>query len=390
QIPLEAIASEFHWNQLYDRILDLADNHKSTLVFVNTRRLAERIAYVLTERLGEDLVGTHHGSLSKKLRFEAEQKLKAGEYKILVATASLELGIDIGDVDLVCQIGSARSIATALQRIGRAGHWLGAIPKGRIFATTRDDLIECAALVEAIYDGDLDRLTILEKPMDILAQQLVATCSTGDWQEDDLYEMVVKAYPYRNLSREEFDKVLSMLSEGLAGQYYSYGRYLHRDTVNKRVRGRRGAKMYAITNGGAIPEKNVFTVYAQPGEIKVGTLDEDFAVEIMRGDIILLGNTSWRVKNVEGMASVVNVEDARGKAPTIPFWLGESPGRTRELSQYVSKIRELVNQAIKHEDKDSALLHLISNCRMTGDAAQQIIKYIEEGKAVLGEVATLE
>lgn len=385
---LGAVTSSKHWDDIYNRIIQLAEEHKSTLVFVNTRRLAERIAFILTERLGEEVVGTHHGSLSKKLRLEAEQKLKAGEYKILVATASLELGIDIGDVDLVCQIGSARSIATALQRIGRSGHWLGAIPKGRIFATTRDDLIECAALAEAIYDGDLDKLTVLEKPIDILAQQIVAICSVGDWQEDDLYELIVNAYPYRNLSRKEFDEVLAMLSEGIAGRYYSYGRYLHRDSVNKRVRGRRGAKLYAITNGGAIPEKNVFTVYAQPGEVKVGTLDEDFAVEVSRGDIILLGNTSWRIKRVEGMASVVHVEDAKGEAPTVPFWLGESPGRTTELSDYVSKIRETVNQSIKDENTESALNHLTNECKLNNFAADQIVQYIKTGKGVLGEVPT--
>src|SRR5271169_157891 len=274
---LGPIASNEMWDEIYDRIAELALQHRSTLVFVNTRRLAERVALRLSERIGEDLVATHHGSLARKLRLAAERKLKNGEIRVLVATASLELGIDIGNVDLVCQINSPRAISVALQRIGRAGHWRGAIPKGRLFATTRDDLVECAAAVFAIRNGDLDRIAIPEKPLDILAQQIVAMCSCEDWDEGTLFECVRRAYPYRDLSAEEFEQILEMLSQGISVQRGRYGAYLHRDMVNGKLRARRGARLAAITNGGAIPETALYTVVAQPEEIVLGTVDEDFA-----------------------------------------------------------------------------------------------------------------
>src|SRR5271168_4899139 len=325
---LGPVASNEMWDEIYDRIADLATQHRSTLIFVNTRRLAERMTHHLGERLGKDAVAAHHGSLSRKLRLVAEKKLKAGEIRALVATASLELGIDIGSVDLVCQIGSPRSISVALQRIGRAGHWRGAVPKGRIFATTRDDLLECAALVRAIRQGDLDRIAIPEAPLDILAQQIVALCSAEDWQEDDLFALVRRAYPYRNLPRADFDTIIEMLSEGIAARRGRYGTYLHRDRVNGRVRGRRGSRLAAITSGGAIPDNALYTVIAEPEGTVVGTLDEDFAVESNRGDIILLGNTSWKIRRIEGNAGRVVVEDAHGAAPSVPFWRGEAPSRT--------------------------------------------------------------
>ena len=256
---LSAVASNEMWGEIYDRVAALATQHRSTLIFVNTRRLAERVAHHLGERLGQDAVATHHGSLSRKLRLAAERKLKAGEIRALVATASLELGIDIGSVDLVCQIGSPRSISVGLQRIGRAGHWRGAIPKGRIFATTRDELLECAALVRAIRQGDLDALAIPEQPLDILAQQIVAMCAAEDWREEELFQSVRRAYPYRNLSREDFDAIVEMLSEGIAGARGRYAAYLHRDRVNGMLRARRGSRLAAITSGGAIPENSLYT-----------------------------------------------------------------------------------------------------------------------------------
>ena len=327
---LGPVASNEMWDEVYDRIAALATQHRSTLIFVNTRRLAERLTHHLGERLGQDAVATHHGSLSRKLRLNAERKLKAGEIRALVATASLELGIDIGSVDLVCQIGSPRSIAVGLQRIGRAGHWRGAIPKGRIFATTRDELVECAALVRAIRMGDLDKLAIPEQPLDILAQQIVAMCAAEDWSESDLFECVRRAYPYRDLSRADFDEIIEMLSEGIASARGRYAAYLHRDRVNGMVRGRRGSRLAAITSGGAIPENSLYTVVAQPESIVVGTVDEDFAVESMAGDVMLLGNTSWRIRRVTSTGSVL-VEDAQGASPTVPFWRGEAPARTDEL-----------------------------------------------------------
>ncbi len=343
---LGPIASNEMWGEVYDRLAELAMQHRSTLVFVNTRRLAERLAMHLGERIGDDMVAAHHGSLSRKLRLAAERKLKNGEIRLLVATASLELGIDVGTVDLVCQINSSRSIAVALQRVGRAGHWRGAIPKGRIFATTRDDLLECSATVRAIKQGDLDVLHIPSAPLDILAQQIVAMCACEDWDEDAMFEFMQRAYPYRELKREEYDRILEMLSQGIAAKRGRYGAYLFRDMVNRRLRARRGARLAAITSGGAIPDNALFTVLAQPENIVVGTLDEDFAVESNAGDIMLLGNTSWRIRRVESNSGRVLVEDAHGAAPTVPFWRGEAPARTDELSLHVADLREQISKLL--------------------------------------------
>src|SRR5438309_4858035 len=300
--PLGPVSSNEQWDEIYDRIADLVRQHRSTLVFVNTRRLAERVAHHLAERLGEDIVAAHHGSLSRKLRLAAERKLKTGEARVLVATASLELGIDIGFVDLVCHIGSPRAISVALQRIGRAGHWRGAIPKGRIFATTRDELVECAALMRAIQHGDLDRIIIPDSPLDVLSQQIVASCAAEEWNEDDLFALVRRAMPYRDLSRETYESIIEMLSEGIAARRGRYGAYLYRDRVQKRLRARRGSRLAAITSGGAIPENALYTVIAEPDGAVVGTVDEDFAVESNRWDIILLCNTSWHIRRDEGAA----------------------------------------------------------------------------------------
>src|SRR5215475_10960204 len=335
---LSGVASNEMWGEIYDRLAELILAHRTTLVFVNTRRLSERVAHHLAERLGESAVLAHHGSLSRGLRLEAEEKLKRGELRAVVATASLELGIDIGTVDLVCQIGSPRSIAVALQRIGRAGHWVGALPKGRLFATTRDELIECAALVRAIHSGELDKIEVPQNPLDILAQQMVAVCASAeDIGEDELFELMRSAWPYRTLERSEFDAVLETLSEGISTARGRAGAYLHRDAVNGRVRARRGARLTAITSGGAIPETAQYMVVAEPEGTTVGTLDEDFAVESLAGDIFLLGTTSWRIKRVE--QGRVRVEDAHGAPPSIPFWNGEAPGRTLELSREVSRLR---------------------------------------------------
>jgi ATP-dependent Lhr-like helicase len=323
---LGAVASNEMWGEIYDRLNELILAHRTTLVFVNTRRLAERVAHHLGERLGEAAVLAHHGSLSRRLRLEAEQKLKNGELRAVVATASLELGIDIGSVELVCQIGSPRSIAVALQRIGRSGHRVdpNSVPKGRLFATTRDELIECAALVHAIHHGSLDALEIPPWPLDVLAQQIVSAAACESWREDDLFDLVRRAYPYRELPRRDFDAVIEMLSEGIATQRGRSGAFLHRDQINGMVRGRRGARLAAITSGGAIPENANYYVVAEPRETIVGTLDEDFAVESLAGDVFLLGTTSWRIRRVE--SGRVRVEDAHGAAPSIPFWRGEAPG----------------------------------------------------------------
>lgn len=398
--PLGPVASNDLWGEMYQRIAQLVLEHRSTLIFVNTRRLAERVAHNLAEILGEEAVAAHHGSLSRKLRLEAERKLKAGEVRALVATASLELGIDIGHVDLVCHIGSPRSIAVTLQRVGRAGHWRGAVPKGRMFPTTRDELVECASLVRAIRSGDLDRLIIPEAPLDILAQQIVATVATSppigeSWREDDLFALAQRAYPFRNLQRTDFDSILEMLADGIAARRGRYGAYLHRDRVSGTVRGRRGARLAAITSGGAIPENALFTVVAEPDGTIVGTVDEDFAVESLKGDIILLGNMSWRIRRIDAGGRVL-VEDAHGAPPSIPFWLGEAPARTEELSLQISDLRKRVSEmtaklspvAISPQAPELAetVAWLKSECGLDDSGAEQIVEYIVTGRAVLGAV----
>jgi len=393
---LGAVASNEMWDEIYDRIAALATQHRSTLVFVNTRRLSERMAHHLGERLGKDSVAAHHGSLSRKLRLAAEKKLKAGEIRALVATASLELGIDIGSVDLVCQIGTPRSISGALQRIGRAGHWRGAVPKGRLFATTRDDLIECAALVRAIHQGDLDRLAVPEAPVDILAQQIVAMCAAEDWKEEELFQSARRAHPYRNLPRLTFDEIIEMLSEGIASTRGRYAAYLHRDRVNGIVRARRGSRLAAITSGGAIPENSLYSVIAQPEGTIVGTVDEDFAVESLAGDIMLLGNTSWRIRRVQ--SGSILVEDAQGAAPNIPFWRGEAPARTDELSANVSELREKISSFVPGVAPGAdaqtspyvaaAVNWLKFECGLDDAGAQQAVEYIIAGRALLGAVPT--
>lgn len=396
---LGPVASNEMWDEIYDRIAELAKQNRSTLIFVNTRRLAERVAHHLGERLGEDLVAAHHGSLSRKLRLAAETKLKHGELKALVATASLELGIDIGSIDLVCQISSPRAIAAALQRVGRAGHWHGAISKGRFFVTTRDELLECAALIYAIRQNDLDQLIFPKQPLDILAQQIVATCATGDWHEDDLFKLVTGAFPYANLTREEFNSVLEMLSDGIAGSRGRYGTYLFRDQINKQVKARRASRLTAITSGGAIPDNGLFTVVAEPTETMVGTLDEDFAVESNRGDIFLLGSTSWQIQRIESRTGKVLVQDAHGAPPSVPFWRGEAPARTIELSLQFSQLREKLSDllppqnpsAVKVAEQphaEKAISWLKDHCGLDQSGAEQLIEYVLQGRAVLGAVPT--
>jgi len=397
-MPLGPVASNEMWDAIYDRLVALVGQHRSTLVFVNTRRMVERMAHHLGERLGEENVAAHDGSLSRKLRLAAEKKLKEGQVRVLVATASLELGIDIGTVDLVVQINSPRAIAVALQRVGRSGHWRGAVPKGRFFATTRDDLVECAALVRAIKHGDLDRLIIPESPLDVLAQQIVAACAAEEWDEDEMFALARRAYPYRDLKRETFDAILEMLSEGIAARRGRYGTYLHRDRVNGKLRGRRGARLAAITSGGAIPETALFAVVAEPDGVVVGTVDEDFATESMAGEVMLLGNTSWRIRRIELKSGRLLVENAHGAPPGIPFWRGEAPARTEELSAHVGEVREKISEMLPRTspvgfsatqpEVAAAVSWLKEECGLDDSGAEQAIEYILQGRAVLGAVPT--
>ncbi|HEU4760429.1 MAG TPA: DEAD/DEAH box helicase, partial [Dehalococcoidia bacterium] len=378
---LQAVCSGDQWKDIYDRLAELIRAHRTTLVFVNTRRLAERAAHHLSERLGKEHVASHHGSLSKDRRLALEQRLKAGEMKALVATASLELGIDIGSVDLVCQLESPRSVSTFLQRVGRSGHALGLTPTGRLFPTTRDELIECAALVRAVRAGRLDRLYPPLAPLDILAQQVVAECACGPWPEDELFDLVRRAAAYAALDRRDFDEVIEMLSEGVPMGTGRALAYLHRDRINRVVRGRRGARATAIQCGGAIPEVADYRVLAEPDGAFVGTLDEDFAIESMAGDIILLGTTSWRIRRIE--TGVVRVEDAHGAPPNVPFWLGEAPSRTRELSEEVSRLR--VDTA-KRIDSGDVIEWIERECSLPPEAAEQLVRYVRAERDSIGVV----
>ena len=383
---LEAVISHEQWAEILDTIAAHVEQHRTTLVFVNTRRLAERLAHLLAERVGADRVAAHHGSLSKDRRLALETRLRAGDLKALVATASLELGIDIGPVELVCQIGSPRSVATFLQRVGRSGHALGATPRGRLYPTTRDELVECAALLRAVRAGKLDRVAPPAAPLDILAQQLVAACAAEPWTEDALYALVRRAEPYRDLARADFDDVVEMLAEGIQTGRGRRGAYLHRDRVNGVLRGRRAARIAAITSGGAIPEMADYKVVADPDETVVGTVNEDWAIESMAGDIFLLGSTSWRIRRVE--AGVVRVVDAQGAPPSVPFWLGEAPARTAELSAEVSDLRTGLAEFLDREDAAGAERWLAEEAGLDALSAAEVLRYLAAARGALGVMPT--
>ncbi len=405
--PLQAVMSGEVWDEVYDRLARLIRQHKTTLVFVNTRRLAERVSRHLGERIGDENIAAHHGSLAREQRLAAEQRLKAGELSALVATASLELGIDIGDVNLVCQLGSTRSIASFLQRVGRSNHTVAGYPKGRIFPLSRDELVECAAIIDCVRRGELDRLELPEQPLDILAQQIVAASAAEEWTEDALFQMIRGAYPYRNLDRGKFDSVIRMLAEGFSTKRGRRSAYLHHDAVNHRIRGRRNARISAITSGGAIPDTADYAVVLEPSDLVIGSVNEDFAIESLQGDIFQLGNASWRVLRVE--QGKVRVEDAHGQPPSIPFWLGEAPARTHELSVSVSRLREEVAERVDVStpcvsgelggdppanaggselaasiNLEPAIKYLTDDVGISRAAAEQIVEYLAGAKAVLG------
>ena len=385
--PLESVMSKEVWTEVYARLTELIAAHRTTLVFVNTRRMAERVARELTERLGERAVTAHHGSMAKELRLSAEQRLKRGELKALVATASLELGIDIGDVNLVCQIGSPRSIATFLQRVGRSGHMIGATPKGRLFPLSRDDLAECVALIDSVRRGELDRLAIPERPLDVLAQQIVAEVAAQDWPEAALYDRLRRGWPFRSLAREDFDAVARMLAEGFATRNGRRGALIHRDAVNRILRGRRGARTTALTSGGTIPDTADYQVLLEPENQIIGSVNEDFAVESMAGDIFQLGNASYRIQRVE--RGTVRVEDAKGQPPNIPFWLGEAPGRTDALSAAVSRLRAEIAARLRSDSSGaSARRWLVDEVGVAAAAADQLVDYLAASASALGCLPT--
>ncbi|MHB8425760.1 MAG: DEAD/DEAH box helicase [Gammaproteobacteria bacterium] len=382
--PLSAVMANEVWAETYDRLAELIGAHKTTLIFANTRRLAERAARYLAERIGEEQVTAHHGSLARSHRLDAEQRLKRGELKALVATASLELGIDIGEVDLVCQLGSPHSIGTLLQRIGRSGHAVGALPEGHVFPLSRDELVECTALLDCVRRGELDRIRIADAPLDVLAQQIVAEVAAREWDEAELYGCYRRAYPYRALSREAFTEVVKMLAEGFSTRRGRRGACLHRDAVNGKLRGRRGARLVAITNGGAIPDQFDYEVMLSPEGLRVGTLNEDFAFESIPGDIFQLGNTSYRILRIE--QGRVHVQDAKGQPPNIPFWFGEAPARSAELSTSVARLRaDFEHKLLAGEDVQHWLINQIG---ITQVAATQLYDYLVTARAALGVLPT--
>uniref|UniRef100_UPI0026399122 DEAD/DEAH box helicase n=1 Tax=Dokdonella sp. TaxID=2291710 RepID=UPI0026399122 len=390
ETPLEAVLSGEQWEQVHTRLEALIREHRTTLIFVNTRRLAERLSRHLSERLGKDKVTAHHGSMAKEHRFDAEQRLKRGELSALVATASLELGIDIGDVDLVCQIASPRSIAAFLQRVGRAGHQVGGVPKGRLFPQSRDDLVECAALLDAVRRGELDALHVERDALDVLAQQIVAEVACREWREDELFELVRRAYPYAALARETFTAVVRMLADGFTTRRGPRASYLHRDAVNGVLRASRGARLTAITSGGAIPDTADYEVVLEPQATMIGSVHEDFAVESIAGDVFQLGNHSYRILRVE--RGRVRVEDAQGMPPSIPFWLGEAPGRTDELSIAVSRLRTEMSDRLLSapvsSDAPEALSWLTHEVGLAEPVARQIVDYLGSAKIALGLLPT--
>ncbi|MGQ4583645.1 Lhr family helicase [Lysobacter sp. F60174L2] len=398
-VPLQAVMSNEQWELVYTRLAQMVEQHRTTLVFVNTRRMAERAARHLAERLGKEAVAAHHGSLAKELRLDAEQRLKRGELRVLVATASLELGIDIGDVDLVCQLGSPRSIAAFLQRVGRSGHHVGGVPKGRLFPQSRDDLVESAALLDCVRRGELDTLEIPPAPLDVLAQQIVAEVAANEWAEDALFGLVRRAWPYAQLPREQFDAIVRMLADGFTTRRGPRAGYLHRDAVHRRVRGRKNARMTSLMSGGTIPDTADYAVILEPQAISIGNVNEDFAIESLAGDVFQLGNASYRILRVE--AGRVRVEDAQGAPPSIPFWLGEAPGRTDELSIGVSRLRQEVatrlaavpaegpQADVPVEARHPTAMHwLLDELGLDDNAAIQLLAYLAHQHAALGVLPT--
>ncbi|WP_312169306.1 DEAD/DEAH box helicase [Stutzerimonas kunmingensis] len=391
-VPLEAVMSNDAWALVYDRLAALAGEHRTTLVFVNTRRMAERTTRHLAERLGAEVVAAHHGSLAREQRLSAEQKLKRGELRVLVATASLELGIDIGDVELVCQLGSPRSISAFLQRVGRAGHQVAGVSKGRLFPSSRDDLIECAALLDAVRRGELDTLKIPQAPLDVLAQQIVAEVACREWEEGVLLQLLRRAMPYSALDEATFQALLRMLAEGYTTRHGTRGAYLHRDLATRSLRGRRGGRLTALTSGGTIADNADYAVLLGPQGLNIGTVNEDFAVESLAGDVFQLGNTSYRILKIE--SGRVRVEDAQGMPPSIPFWLGEAPGRSDELSFAVARLRDEIDRrlaegaAVGRVDLSPAIDWLIGTLGLTETAARQIVEYLARARSALGALPT--
>lgn len=397
--PLDSIMSNEVWTEIHGRLTELINSHKTTLIFVNNRRLAERLTHQLSLIVGKDKVTSHHGSMSKEHRELAEKKLKEGLLKALVATSSLELGIDIGSVDLVCQISSPRSISAFLQRVGRSGHSVNGLPKGRLFPLTRNDLLECVAILFAVKKGEIDNIIIPEKPLDVLTQQIVAEVSCKEYDKDELYNVIHKSYPYRNLEYAEYESIIKMLSEGYSGKRGRKNAFVHYDIINKKLRPGKAARLTALVSGGTIPDNFDYDVILDPEGTLIGTVNEDFAVESIPGDIFQLGNNSWKIRKIEN--GKVRVEDAGNTPPNMPFWIGEAPGRTDELSILVSWVVEEIDKKIIIDNTENIDLkideHLINNAlewlkiniNLNEDAAKQLVMYLAISKINLGNLPSV-
>ena len=400
--PLSAVMSNEVWEEIYNTLIGLIGSHQTTLIFVNTRRLAERLSHNLNEKLGTGQVLAHHGSMSKERRLDAENKLKTGSLKALVATASMELGIDVGAIDLVCQIGAPHSIANFLQRVGRSGHSVTKTPKGIVFPLTLDELVDCVSIIDAVRRGELDRIIIPEKPLDVLAQQIVAETAAREYTEHELFSLVTRAYPYHNLSRKEFDEVVSMMSEGYTSRKGRRGAYLYHDRINRKIRARKGARLTAMLSGGAIPDNFEFDVVLEPENVFLGTVNEDFAMESIAGDIFQLGNNSWKIIRIE--SGKVRVADAAGQPPNIPFWIGEAPGRTKELSEAVSRLREEVAEKTGYtissvnerptertgSQREETVAWLVREKGASSAVAEQLADYLAAAGAALNAMPSQE
>jgi ATP-dependent Lhr-like helicase len=329
--------SDMVWDATLQQVAELVQSHRTTLVFAQSRRSAERLARDLNDRIVDGRVAAHHGSLSRRARLEAENRLKAGDLKALVATSSLELGIDVGAIDLVVQLQSPRNVAAALQRVGRAGHALSRVSKGRIVVTKGEELLEAAAVVRSIRERTLDRMHMPNAPLDVLAQQIVAAVAAESLDVDVLYRRFIAAAPYRTLTRETFREVVRSVAEPLPHEVKGVAPRVLWDRVNDRLHARRGTRFLALTSGGTIQDAGLYDVFVADTDLKVGTLDEEFVTESLPGDVFLLGSNAWKIVRVR--ADRVLVEDAHGMSPTIPFWKGEHPSRSYDLGVAVGRLR---------------------------------------------------
>ncbi|HEY3281818.1 MAG TPA: ATP-dependent helicase [Armatimonadota bacterium] len=387
--PVDSFAEATHdavWAATYDTLDSLVRRHATTLVFANSRYKTERTALRLTELSESDpiAVGAHHGSMSKKVRLEMEDRLKAGRLQALVATSSLELGIDVGSIDLVCQVESPKSVSRGLQRIGRAGHLLQATSKGRLLAMHRDDLMESAVLVRALHEGELDTVRVPTNCLDVLAQQVVGAVVADEWGADALFDLVRRSHCFRSLPRQEFDDVLSMLSGEvvLDMEQPPYPKILW-DRVNGRLYPERGARMLAYRSSGVIPDVADYDVYLQEKKTVVGQLDEGFVEELRGGDIFILGSSSWRVLGIE--KGRVMVEAVYGLAPTIPYWTGDRDSRTFDLGLMVGRFRGEAQERLGQPDTAAWLREAV---HVDEQGAENLETYLLEQRAVTGALPT--